>query len=200
MKQILVILILMFFSLADLNSQSSTCEKYRKIMDQEMDALEFDDFSRQFIIGKDGEYYKPGMSKLFISEPKIPDFGKLNNKRNPHIVAIEIAHVNLYHCDVEELKGGSLNPENKINDLVSKTNGGNEHNSFSAYPNPTNGIIQLKGEIDEIESINIFQSEGRFIAELKGSSTIDLSNQNTGTYLIIIYAKDKREVHKIVKN
>ena len=178
----------------------TNCDLYRKIMDQEMDAMEFDDFSRQFIIGKDGEYYKSGMSKLFISEPKIPDFGELNNKRNPHIVAIEIAHVNLYHCDVEELKGGSLNPEIKIDDLVSKLNGSDEQYSFSAYPNPTNGIIQLKGEIDKIESIGILQIEGRFIAELKDTSIIDLSNQNTGSYLIIIYTKDKREIHKIVKN
>jgi hypothetical protein len=93
-----------------------------------------------------------------------------------------------------------LNPENKIDHFVHKLNGSNQQNSFSIYPNPTNGIIQLQGEIDEIESISIFQNEGRFKGELKGTSTIDLSNQNTGKYLIIIYTKDKREVHQIVKN
>ena len=183
-----VSLILAFLFTIQLSSQSFNCDQYRKIMDEEMDALGYKETDRMFIIGKNGEYYKTGMSDLFISEPKVPDFGELNAKRNPHIVSIEIAHVNLYHCDLIE----------KV--LINQKSNKDIGNDFEVniFPNPTTGIlnIETKGQISKVVVLNTSGSLMQCIDNVDGQ--INLSKLAKGIYYLQISSEAGNTIKKLI--
>ena len=75
----------------------------------------------------------------------------------------------------------------KVNDcsFLEENNAGN----FEVYPNPTRGIITLKGieNLQEIKSINVLDNKGALIKKVKVNETqIDLSSFSTGIYFIEI--------------
>lgn len=181
-------LIFAFLFAIQLSSQSFNCDQYRKIMDEEMDALGYTETDRTFIIGKNGEYYKTEMSDLFISEPKVPDFGELNAKRNPHIVAIEIAHVNLYHCDLVEKEFIKQRSTSKVENEV----------KVDVFPNPSLGLININSNT-EIIYLNIFNSSGSLLQRMdKIEEQINLSKLAQGIYYIQITTAIGNTVKKVI--
>ena len=58
-------------------------------------------------------------------------------------------------------------------------------NRISIYPNPTNGIINIKST-PQIESVGVFSILGVKITTFKNTNEIDLSNQASGMYLLKI--------------
>jgi Secretion system C-terminal sorting domain len=181
------------------NNLSTVCDQYRRIMDQGMDALGFKAFDRQFIVGPNGEYYKPGMSKHFVSAPEIPDFGALNAQRNPHIVSIEIAHVNLYYCDVKELEGGVATAEKTEDQLLEKLAVHAAPDDYVLFPNPTDGPVSIGAPADAVKNIQVFDASGHFIMESAQLKSIDLSGQPANTYLFFINNATGRVIKKVVK-
>jgi Secretion system C-terminal sorting domain len=182
------------------NDLSIFCDQYRRIMDRGMDALGLKASDRQFIIGPNGEYYKPGMSKNFISAPEIPDFGALNAQRNPHIVSIEIAHVNLYYCDVKELEGGAATAEKTEEHLLENLTAHAASDDYILFPNPTDGPVNIGAPVDAIKTIQIFDASGNFIMESAQPKSIDLSDQPANTYLFFINNTVGRVIKKVVKH
>jgi hypothetical protein len=89
----------MFFKL-QVFSQSFNCDQYRKIMDEEMDAMNFDQVTKKYIIEEKSEYYLVGMSDYFTSVPEVPKYFYERENINPHMAKIIVAHVDLYHCDL----------------------------------------------------------------------------------------------------
>ena len=186
MKSLSLFIALLFT--VNLMSQSFNCDQYRKIMDTEMDALGYNDSTRKYIVGKDGEYYKIGMSNLFISEPKVPQYIYENENVEPHIAKIIIAHVDLYHCDLIEKEFVKKRPNSiashKIDVIIS--------------PNPTNGILKIESR-NKIEKLYIFNSEGKIIQEINVfAESINLSNEKKGIYFLHIITEAGNEVKKVI--
>jgi ligand-binding sensor domain-containing protein len=78
-------------------------------------------------------------------------------------------------------------------------------NKFYLYPNPCNNYINLKssGNIEYVEAIKVYDSKGSFLHNYSFHSTsyieLNLSEYNSGIYLIQIIGKDFVEMHKIIK-
>lgn len=70
--------------------------------------------------------------------------------------------------------------------------------SFKLYPNPSNGIVTVLGEIDNNSTLILFDLTGRVVMDVelqKGSiNTINLTNK-TGVYFVKIYG-DNKLVHQ----
>ncbi len=72
-------------------------------------------------------------------------------------------------------------------DLSLGLNEGNLNNSFSVYPNPSDGMFTLKFNELPTNNIQIKDMSGRIIEELNIKSeisTIDLSNYSKGIYFL----------------
>ncbi|MEP6645732.1 MAG: T9SS type A sorting domain-containing protein [Saprospiraceae bacterium] len=75
--------------------------------------------------------------------------------------------------------------------------------SFSLYPNPTKGLVNIEydGKTDESFSMKIFTATGQIIYEkdkVMGSEVIDLRPQPDGLYMVAVSGKDKSYVRKLV--
>ena len=72
-------------------------------------------------------------------------------------------------------------------------------NNLTIYPNPTNAIIYLKGDVENYENASLIDIQGRLITtwNLKETTQFDLSNFKNGTYFIKIIGKDNSVVTKI---
>ncbi|MEJ5049913.1 peptide-N-glycosidase F-related protein [Chryseobacterium culicis] len=67
------------------------------------------------------------------------------------------------------------------------------------YPNPTSDFVNIKSKV-EVNSISIFNAEGRKLAETYKENRIDLSSYSTGIYFLSIVLKDGTTFkHKIIK-
>ncbi len=75
-------------------------------------------------------------------------------------------------------------------------------NSFIIYPNPSNGIIFLKNNLnDDIQNIYIIDLTGKIVLNLKSNlSQINVQNLEKGIYILSIKSENKIYNYKIVKN
>lgn len=70
----------------------------------------------------------------------------------------------------------------------------------SVYPNPTNGIVTIEFN-EEIESVKVFGLLGNVLKSYTNTNTIDLSDLNSGNYIVsIVSANGNVVTKKIVKN
>ncbi len=87
--------------------------------------------------------------------------------------------------------GGSTGVSNLTNDAF-----------LSVFPNPTNGILYLKGEIlsNENTQISIFNAQGSVLFAGKNVSEIDLSDFANGMYFLRATSEGKVFVRNLIKN
>ncbi|NNT72526.1 T9SS type A sorting domain-containing protein [Flavobacterium sp. IMCC34852] len=74
-------------------------------------------------------------------------------------------------------------------------------NSVSIYPNPSNGIVNIKGDFN-IKSIQLFDVQGRILQTNivnENNTTIDIAAQNVGVYFIRVVSDKGIKVEKLVK-
>lgn len=69
--------------------------------------------------------------------------------------------------------------------------------SIVVFPNPTDGFIRFVG--NEVESIKAYNIHGQFIKGTK-DNTLDLSDQDSGTYLIKVITPSGVVTKQIIKN
>lgn len=70
------------------------------------------------------------------------------------------------------------------------------------YPNPTNDILHLESQEDRRDAeVRIYNSLGQEMIrkEMFRETSIDLSNQPPGTYILEYRFDDKRAVKRVVK-
>lgn len=80
---------------------SLDCTALRQSLDDKIQATGLEP---SYIIGADARYMNEGMSSLFTSEPKLP----VLNGRDPAVVEVEKAHIELYKCDKAAVELSSL--------------------------------------------------------------------------------------------
>jgi hypothetical protein len=73
-------------------------------------------------------------------------------------------------------------------------------NKFSLYPNHTNGMLFIKNNsYDQIDKIKIADLSGKIIYETNNVSEIDLSNFQTGIYILIVTSSNEISKFKVVR-
>jgi hypothetical protein len=76
-----------------------------------------------------------------------------------------------------------------------------EEFDFVLYPNPTNNLVNIKGDIEEIERIDIFDLTGKLVNSYRKNYSIDVTFLNHGIYLMRIVDKNGINYnHKFIKN
>ena len=99
----------------------------------------------------------------------------------------------------EEWEGYILNHLGAPNaDSVLSINTLENPNSFVLYPNPTDGIVHIKGK-ESVDAIRLFNISGQIIKELTNTSSLDISSQRRGLYMIEIEDEGKTSVAKLIK-
>ena len=71
-------------------------------------------------------------------------------------------------------------------------------NGISVYPNPTEGIVHIKGK-ESVDAIRLFNISGQIIKEVVNANSIDISSQRSGLYMIEIEDEGKTSVAKLIK-
>jgi len=76
-----------------------------------------------------------------------------------------------------------------------------ELSDISIYPNPSDGIIQIKN-IEEKSFIKIYDSMGKLIykTEYLNNNIIDIADKPKGLYFVVIIKNNIRTTHKLVLN
>lgn len=70
---------------------------------------------------------------------------------------------------------------------------------LNIYPNPTTDFVNVKSKA-EVNSISVFNTEGRKLFEIYNENRINLSSYSTGVYFLHIVLKDGTAfTHKIIK-
>ena len=78
----------------------------------------------------------------------------------------------------------------------------NNSQTISLYPNPSNGKFEVKCEKDEVRSIKIFNALGEVVYNVNTNSiksTVDITNQANGIYLLQVITDKGTTQHRIVK-
>jgi hypothetical protein len=73
---------------------------------------------------------------------------------------------------------------------------------FSYYPNPTNGILNLKS-VDNIEHVSLYNLLGQLVVDNRVDATasqIDISGFSTGTYLMKVTVNGQTGTYKVLKD
>jgi hypothetical protein len=75
-----------------------------------------------------------------------------------------------------------------------------QNSKYSIYPNPSKGIIELKGDESLIKQIKIYDNLGRLIKFFNGSSTknIDLFELNDGIYYVNVETESGNWKKKLI--
>uniref|UniRef100_UPI0026028FEF T9SS type A sorting domain-containing protein n=1 Tax=Flavobacterium sp. TaxID=239 RepID=UPI0026028FEF len=74
----------------------------------------------------------------------------------------------------------------------------NLDNGISIYPNPTNGIVNIKADSDVI-SVELFDVRGRKLMENHKSLSIDLVGFDAGIYFVKVFTVNGSAVERLVK-
>ncbi|MEH6763490.1 MAG: T9SS type A sorting domain-containing protein, partial [Aequorivita antarctica] len=72
---------------------------------------------------------------------------------------------------------------------------------FSYYPNPTNGILNLKS-VDNIEHVSMYNLLGQLVIDNRVEATtsqVDISGLSTGTYLMKVTVNGETGTYKVLK-
>jgi len=73
------------------------------------------------------------------------------------------------------------------------------YQSLQIYPNPTNGMLYINGDI-EWSNCMVYSLQGGLIKQYAyTTSEIDISSFPSGIYLIELISNEKKSVHKVVK-
>ncbi len=93
---------------------------------------------------------------------------------------------------------GKYNPASSVQKTISVVDGTTSIPEFSnleftVYPNPSNGIITIKHDFNDVDAvIKIYSSTGLLMKSenLKDNSVLDLSHLDSGVYIIKIVSKN----------
>jgi len=71
---------------------------------------------------------------------------------------------------------------------------------LSIYPNPTKGMLYLKGDISQLKAINIYSFTGQHVMEVKSNfEAIDLRKLQSAIYFVKLDSEEASATLKIVK-
>ena len=80
------------------------------------------------------------------------------------------------------------------------TNDENDFSHLSIYPTPTNTVLNVKNHLDKFGSYKIYSVTGQLVKEGKFSEEINVSELNSGSYILELNADLKSFKKQFIKN
>jgi len=68
------------------------------------------------------------------------------------------------------------------------------------YPNPTDGFLKIKVDNQMVESVKVYDLNGKILLSSLNMNGVDLTGLNNGVYLIRIQTQSKNYLTKVIKN
>lgn len=99
-------------------------------------------------------------------------------------------------------QGGNDNYLMSLNETSLLSSSSFEKLDFTMYPNPVSSILNLKTELNDF-NYTIYSIEGKIVKQgnLNMSETsVDVSNLNTGIYIVELESNGSKTIQKIIKN
>ncbi|MEC7286142.1 MAG: T9SS type A sorting domain-containing protein, partial [Bacteroidota bacterium] len=73
-----------------------------------------------------------------------------------------------------------------------------EESTITIYPNPSTGIVNITG-VEQVDEIRVFTISGQLVKKAENTSSIDLSSEMRGLYMIEIESDGKTIVNRLIK-
>lgn len=70
-----------------------------------------------------------------------------------------------------------------------------DESRFLAFPNPVRDKLSLQTDISEIATVQVHDVSGRLVLQTGFQPSIDLSNLNSGTYIVLLFNKQNISLH-----
>ena len=126
------------------------------------------------------------VANINIGPNAAPAIGDLNGDSFPDMIAgTKRGGVSLYM--------GNPNFISTFEELVAE-------NIFKAYPNPTTGLLSVVNPYNSSINYNIYSSIGQLVQSGEIENLLDMSNLNSGLYLVIFEKEEVKEVLRVIKN
>ena len=106
---------------------------------------------------------------------------------------ILIARLDAEGCLLEEC-GAQID----IQDLLSSVAEVPAKRDFTLYPNPTTGLLNIQSEFD-VYKIEIFSAQGEPVLQSYETAQVNVSELNSGLYLLKLYGDDIIKMSKFIK-
>lgn len=91
-------------------------------------------------------------------------------------------------CDPSTLDDGSLGLINE------------KKKHFEVYPNPTKGMIFIKGDVSKLTAANVYSLVGKHLIKIENNfNLIDISHLSSGIYWISLNSENGNTTYKIIK-
>ena len=101
--------------------------------------------------------------------------------------------------DTDDASSGTIGSVSRIEFLITGIDEILSSNNVNIYPNPTRNTIYIETDEINIETISIYDTNGRLITKrFVNNNQVDLTNLQTGIYIIKI--NNTNTTFKIVKN
>ena len=83
-------------------------------------------------------------------------------------------------------------PATSVNDV-------RESSDITIFPNPTDGILNIKSDNSQIENISLFDFSGKLLSSHKQSTEVDISDLPEGAYMIMVQTNKEIVHEKVIK-
>ena len=120
---------------------------------------------------------------------------------NPNLTCIQVdnvAYANSQTCNENTETGFCVDPIATYNTNCNLSIEDYENLKIKAYPNPTESKLTIQS-LNSIEKITVYSILGNVVSEELNSSYIDLSNLESGVYLVNVSTANRTEILKIIK-
>ncbi|WP_179019128.1 T9SS type A sorting domain-containing protein [Winogradskyella forsetii] len=121
--------------------------------------------------------------------------------QNPNLTCIQVDNVsyaNSQTCNQTADTGFCVDPIASYNTNCNLSIEDYEKIKIKAYPNPTESKLTIQS-LKSIERITVYSILGNVVSEELNSSSIDLSNLNSGVYLVNVSTENRTEILKVIK-
>ena len=131
----------------------------------------------------------PVTGSITIIENGDPIFDTLNN----YISLTDGTNIDIIHtCQIDQT-ANSL-------DFSTLNTGGFEVLSLKLYPNPSKGMLYLKGNVDKLRTVEIYSITGQQVMTIKDNfKGIDMGNLDPALYFVKLYTIEGSKVFKIIR-
>ncbi|MFD1614809.1 T9SS type A sorting domain-containing protein [Gelatiniphilus marinus] len=121
------------------------------------------------------------------------------------IVNAQVTDSGVYHCEIKnaDVPDMIIKRQPITLNIGSLSVDENEINTIKIYPNPVSNTLNIKLNHTDAEQATLFDMAGKQVLKLKLPSEItvvDVSNLNSGMYLLKIKTTDKTIIKRIIKN
>jgi len=148
--------------------------------------------------------FSNNLNYLNIKNGNNEDIYEITTIWNPNLLCIEVDSVvdlggtQPFDYDIDQHTHFSVNCSEPT-PLIQIENKNQYGLNFQLYPNPTNNILNIETNGQDVEIVKIINLQGIIVKEVETTNRIDVSSLASGLYFIQIYSEGNRITKKFIK-